>query len=107
MISRRSSDCSATARVLDGQVKVLENDLTQLHESVIHHKYNFGAPSVAAKHVRVDGTLELAHDHTVDGRGLDLERTRRVLEYVHKVWRRPVILHTVDQQGAGIEIKTS
>ena len=91
----------------DGQVKVLEHDLTALHESVIHHKYNFGAPSVAAKHVRVDGTLELAHDHTVDGRGLDLERSRRVLEYVHKVWRRPVILHTVDQQGSGLELKSS
>ena len=91
----------------DGQVKVLEHDLTALHESLIHNKYNFGAPSVAAKHVRVDGTLELVHDHTVDGRGLDLERSRRVLEYVHKVWRRPVVLHTVDQQGSGLEIKTS
>ena len=37
----------------------------------------------------------------------DLERSRRVLEYVHKVWRRPVILHTVDQQGSGLELKTS
>jgi stage V sporulation protein R len=91
----------------DGQVKVLEHDLTALHESVLHHKYNFGAPSVSAQHVRVDGTLELSHDHTVDGRGLDLERSRRVLEYVHRVWRRPVILHTVDQQGSGLEIKTS
>jgi len=34
----------------DGQVKVLEHDLTALHESVIHHKYNFGAPSVALPH---------------------------------------------------------
>ena len=91
----------------DGQVKVLENDLTALHESIIHPKYNFGAPSVAARHVRVDGTLELVHDHKVDGRGLDLERSRRVLEYVHKVWRRSVILHTVDQQGSGLEIKSS
>jgi stage V sporulation protein R len=91
----------------DGQVKVLEQDLTALHEAVIHHKYNFGAPSVSAQHIRVDGTLELVHDHKVDGRGLDLERSRRVLEYVHKVWRRPVILQTVDQQGSGLEIKTS
>jgi stage V sporulation protein R len=91
----------------DGQIKVLENDLTALHESVIHPKYNFGAPSVAASHIRVDGTLELAHDHTVDGRGLDLERSRRVLEYVHKVWRRPVILQTIDQHGSGLEIKAS
>jgi stage V sporulation protein R len=91
----------------DGQIKVLEHDLSGLHESVLHQKYNFGAPSVAAKHVRVDGTLELFHDHTVDGRGLDLERSRKVLEYVHRVWRRPVILQTVDSQGSGLEIKSS
>ena len=30
---------------------------------LLQHKYNFGAPTVAAKHVRVDGTLELVHDH--------------------------------------------
>jgi stage V sporulation protein R len=86
---------------------VLEHELPALHESLLHQKYNFGAPSVSAKHVRVDGTLELYHDHTVDGRGLDLERSRKVLEYVHRVWRRPVILHTVDSQGSGLEIKAS
>jgi stage V sporulation protein R len=91
----------------DGQIKVLEHDLPALHESLLHQKYNFGAPSVSARHVRVDGTLELSHDHTVDGRGLDLERSRKVLEYVHRVWRRPVILSTVDSQGSGLEIKTS
>jgi stage V sporulation protein R len=91
----------------DGQIKVLEHDLTALRESIIHQKYNFGAPSVAAKHVRVDGTLELVHDHATDGRGLDLERSRKVLEYVHRVWRRPVVLSTVDQQGSGLEIKSS
>jgi stage V sporulation protein R len=91
----------------DGQIKVLEHELPSLHESLLHQKYNFGAPSVSAKHVRVDGTLELYHDHTVDGRGLDLERSRKVLEYVHRVWRRPVILSTVDSQGSGLEVKSS
>jgi stage V sporulation protein R len=91
----------------DGQIKVLEHELPALHESLLHQKYNFGAPSVAAKHVRVDGTLELFHDHVTDGRGLDLERSRKVLEYVHRVWRRPVILSTVDSQGSGLEVKTS
>ncbi len=91
----------------DGQIKVLEHDLPALQESLLHQKYNFGAPSVQAKHVRVDGTLELYHDHLTDGRGLDLERSRKVLEYVHRVWRRPVILSTVDSQGAGLEIKAS
>jgi len=91
----------------DGQIKVMENDLAALHESLLAPKYNFGAPSVAAAHIRNDGALELEHDHRTDGRGLDLERGRKVLEYVRRVWRRPVMLHTVDQNGADLEISSS
>jgi len=40
----------------------------------------------------------LAHDHASDGR--DLDRAERVLDYVARVWRRPVILTTVDDRGA-------
>ena len=46
----------------DGQVKVLEMDLAGLHEAILAPKYNFGAPVVAAQHIRNDGTLELVHD---------------------------------------------
>jgi stage V sporulation protein R len=88
----------------DGQIRVLDNDLDALHEDLLSPKYNFGAPSVAAEHVRVDGTLELTHDYVTDGRGLDLDRSRRVLEYVQRVWRRAVLLHTVDERGAPIEL---
>jgi stage V sporulation protein R len=88
----------------DGQIKVLDHDLTGLHEAVLSPKYNFGAPSVSASHVRSDGTLELIHDSKVDGRGLDLERSRKVLEYVHRVWRRPIVLTTVNQAGSTLEL---
>jgi stage V sporulation protein R len=88
----------------DGHVKVLEHDLTALHEAVLGPKYNFGAPSVSATHVRNDGTLELTHDNSVDGRGLDLERSRRVLDYVQRVWRRPIVLSTVNQAGSTLEL---
>ena len=87
-----------------GTTKVLETDLHALHEAIVGPKYNFGAPSVAASHVRVDGTLELEHDHKVDGRGIDVERAKKVLEYVERVWRRPVILHTVDAQDAPLDL---
>jgi stage V sporulation protein R len=88
----------------DGQIKVLENDLTALHEALLAPKYNFGAPSVSAAHVRNDGTLELAHDSSTDGRGLDLERSRKVLDYLHKVWRRPIVLTTINQAGSALEL---
>ncbi len=88
----------------DGQVRVLENDLNALHEALLAPKYNFGAPLVSAAHVRNDGTLELTHDSSVDGRGLDLERSRKVLDYLHRVWRRPIVLTTVNQAGSGLEV---
>jgi stage V sporulation protein R len=88
----------------DGHVKVLDHDLGALHEAVLSPKYNFGAPSVSAAHIRTDGTLELIHDNSVDGRGLDLERSRRVLDYVQRVWRRPIVLNTVNQAGSTLEL---
>ena len=88
----------------DGQIKVLEQDLNALHEAVLAPKYNFGAPIVSAVKVRNDGTLELAHDSAVDGRGLDLERSRKVLDYVQRVWRRPIVLTTVNQAGSTLEL---
>jgi len=91
----------------DGQVKVMEMELTALQESILAPKYGFGAPTVAAKHIQVDGTLELLHDHETDGRGLDLDRSRKVLDYVQRVWRRPVELHTVDQNGSALHLTSS
>ena len=88
-----------------GSVRVLDTDLDALHEAIVGPKYNFGAPSVAASHVRVDGTLELTHDYKVDGRGIDVERSKKVLEYVAKVWRRPVVLHTIDSNGAAMDLE--
>jgi stage V sporulation protein R len=89
----------------NGSVRVAEDDLHKLHEALLAPKYNFGAPSVAASHIRVDGTLELQHDHKTDGRGLDPDRGRKVLEYLQRVWRRSVVLHTVDEKGEPMELQ--
>ncbi len=84
----------------DGSVKVTEWDIEALRETMLAPKYNFGVPSVLATDVGVDGSLELTHEHEVDGRGLDINRAERVLDYVHKVWRRPIRLKTIDDAGA-------
>ena len=88
----------------DGSINVLESDLPKLHDALLAPKYNFGAPSVAATRIHLDGTLELLHDHQTDGRGLDPERATRVLEYIHRVWRRPLKLTTVNPSGGGLQI---
>ena len=83
----------------DGTVRVVESDISDLHEAILRPKYNFGAPSVSVGNVTPDGSLELVHDYETDGTGLDIERSKRVLEYVHRVWRRPVKLSTVNGDG--------
>ena len=54
---------------------------------------------MTVRHVHGDGTLHLVHEHQSDGRGLDLKRAGKVLDYVQRVWRRPVKLDTVDGKG--------
>jgi stage V sporulation protein R len=54
--------------------------------------------------MKSDGTLDLLHDHASDGRGLDAARARKVLEYVRRIWRRPVRLRTVNERRETIEL---
>jgi len=83
----------------DGSVRVQEHDIHALRETVLAPKYNFGVPAVLARHIGTDGSLDLVHEHATDGRGLDLDKAERVLDYIHKVWRRPIRLETVDSDG--------
>ena len=90
-------------RQAQGPVKVVASEIEELHESLLLQKYNFGAPRVSVIEVRNDGTLVLQHDSQLDGRGLDADRSRKVLEYVKRVWRRPVLLKTIDAAASAIE----
>ena len=83
----------------NGEIRVRSDNIHELHEAILRPKYNFGAPRVLVEELKNDGSLVLRHEAQNDGRGLDLERARRVLEYVEEVWRRPVKLHTVDERG--------
>jgi stage V sporulation protein R len=83
----------------DGETRVISRDIHAIREAILAPKFNFGAPCVAATRVGADGSLELRHDYLRDGRGLDLLQAERVVEYVARVWRRPVTLHTVDFRG--------
>jgi stage V sporulation protein R len=92
-------DLFAYSAKRNGEIKVIEATIHELRETILAPKFNFAAPRVAVTETRSDGTLVLTHDYTTDGGGLDVDRARRVLEYIHKVWRRPVRLHTADTRG--------
>jgi stage V sporulation protein R len=83
----------------DGETRIASRDIHAIHEAILAPKYNYGAPMVSVTRLGADGSLDLRHDHLHDGRGLDLRQAERVMEYVAKVWRRPVQLHTVDFRG--------
>lgn len=91
----------------NGTLTVQESDLSALHDALLAPKYGFGAPTVSASRVHVDGKLELLHDHVTDGRGLDPDRGRKVLEYIARVWRRPVTVTTVNNENNPMEISVT
>jgi stage V sporulation protein R len=83
----------------DGGIRIADRNIHAVREAILAPKFNYGAPRIAATRLQIDGSLELAHDHTSDGRGLDLKRAERVLEYIARVWRRPVTLNTIGDSG--------
>jgi stage V sporulation protein R len=89
----------------NGEIKVTGRELDRVREAILAPRFNYGAPRIFVSELSHDGTLVLAHNHVSDGRGLDLDRAARVLAYLQRVWRRSVMLHTVDAQGAVHEIK--
>ena len=86
------------------EIKVANRDLNAIREAILAPKFNYGAPRVAVTEMNTDGSLVLAHEHKSDGRGLDVNRAKRVLEYAKRVWRRPVRLHTVNDRGEPAEL---
>jgi stage V sporulation protein R len=91
----------------DDGIRINTRDVNQVREAILAPKFNYGAPKIAVGEMKQDGTLVLVHEHTADGRGLDLERASRVLEYVHRAWRRPVMLQTIDSRGSPHELRSS
>ncbi|MES2740018.1 MAG: SpoVR family protein [Pseudomonadota bacterium] len=83
----------------DGETRIVNRDIHAIREAILAPKYNYGAPCIAATQLNNDASLVLRHDHQRDGRGLELSQAERVMDYVGRIWRRPVTLHTVDFRG--------
>lgn len=90
----------------DGEIRVTGREIHELREAILAPKFNFGSPRIAATHLHADGSLELTHDYQSDGRGLDQDRAVKVMQYIARVWRRPVTLQTVDEKGRPKELRS-
>ena len=89
----------------NGELKVADWDIAKVREAILARRYNYGAPRIMVHHTGPDGTLTLRHEHEIDGRGLDLAYARRVLGYIHRIWRRPIRIDTVDDHGSAITLE--
>ena len=85
-------------------IRIATKDIHAVREAILAPKFNYGVPRIAATKLDADGGLVLVHDHAADGRGLDLDRARRVLGYLGRAWRRPVTLVTVGEGGREREL---
>jgi stage V sporulation protein R len=83
----------------EGGIRIADKDIHAIREAILAPKFNYGAPRVAVSAMHIDGSLELIHDFRDDGRGLDIPRAERVLDYLARIWRRPVSLQTVSSSG--------
>jgi len=83
----------------DGGIRIADKDIHAIREAILAPKFNYGAPRIAVSALHTDGSLELTHDFRDDGRGLDIPRAERVLDYISRVWHRPVSLQTVGGSG--------
>ncbi|HZE61659.1 MAG TPA: SpoVR family protein [Burkholderiales bacterium] len=86
------------------EIRVASKDISAIREAILAPKFNFGSPRVSAAELKHDGSLTLAHDYASDGRGLEVNRAKRVLDYVHRVWRRPVKLATANDKNEAVEL---
>ena len=83
----------------EGGIRIADKDVHAIREAILAPKFNYGAPRVAVATMHTDGSLELIHNFGDDGRGLDIPRAERVLDYISRVWRRPVSMLTVGGSG--------
>jgi len=88
----------------DGEVEVQESDIDALCDALLASKYNFAAPHIRVETMASDGSLTLLHDHRTDAIGLNIERAEKVLHYLHRVWRRPLQLITLNSAGKQTEL---
>ena len=73
---------------------VTEKRWERVRDQLVANLTNFGFPYIEVTDGDYDRNHELYLTHRYEGAELDLKYARKVLEYVHRLWGRPVHLET-------------
>jgi stage V sporulation protein R len=87
-----------------GDLEIKSRDLDHVIQSLIAPRYNYGAPKIVVSKVLDDGTLLLEHE-PADLGTLDVRYAEKTLEYIHELWKKPLRLRTVNEQGEAVALK--
>jgi stage V sporulation protein R len=74
---------------------VTEKRWQKVRDQLVANMTNFGFPYIEVTNGDYRGNRELYLRHRFEGAELDVKYARKVLEYVYKLWGRPVHLQTV------------
>jgi stage V sporulation protein R len=73
---------------------ITEKRWERVRDQLVANMTNFGFPYIEVADGDYDGNRELYLYHRHEGADLDMKYARKVLEYVYKLWGRPVHLET-------------
>ncbi|MGH9769772.1 MAG: SpoVR family protein [Blastocatellia bacterium] len=79
---------------------VTEKRWERVRDQLVGNMTNFGYPYIEVADSDYNRNLELYLRHRYETAELDLKYARKVLEYIHKLWGRPVHLETVIEEEA-------
>ncbi len=77
---------------------ITEKRWQKVRDQLVANMTNFGFPYIEVTDGDYRGNRELYLHHRFEGAELDVRYARKVLEYVHKLWGRPVHLETVVEE---------
>ena len=96
-------DCPPNARrpcPRCGDIVIQSRDLPAVVEGILKGRYNYGVPKVVVAGTE-RGTLRLVQEDKENG-GLEPSYAEKTLEYIHQLWKRPVVVETYDSRGGEI-----
>jgi len=85
-----------------GEVVIQSRDLDDVVEGLLRPRYNYGVPKVVITDT-AQGVLRLSHDE--EDAVLDREYAEKTLEYIHGLWKGPVLLTCRNEQGETVELR--
>jgi stage V sporulation protein R len=76
-----------------------ETEWEKVKRIIVKSLMNWGVPRILVEDGNYRNSLQLYLKHQFEGFFLDEEYCRRTLEYIHRLWDRPVHLETVTSRG--------